>query len=255
MLGTVVALQGENSQIIFLGLAIAGGVLGAFLPPLGRMSRLPYFGFLILSYILVFGSDYALGSSTNVPLVFWGYLIIGIGSGVLTAWIARARSADVVGDGSYAFLAFIPLVGWYLIFASGGYTGSTITTSKTMTTKIGLALAGFIGTFGTYGLIQDARQDAPNEFARQVASEVTPSRLDNVTTLLRAEAVENRVKLYHVIEGRTEEMPANMLQGIKSNVCAETEIRSLFEQAGVEREFIYLDESMNPLGSFVAGCP
>jgi len=35
-----VAIQGENSQTMFFGLAMAGGVLGAFLPPLGRMRRL-----------------------------------------------------------------------------------------------------------------------------------------------------------------------------------------------------------------------
>ncbi len=254
MLQTVIALQGENSQIIFLSLGIAGGVLGAFLPTLGRMSRLPYFGLLVLSYILIFGTIYALSSSANVPLVFWGFLTVGVLSGVLGAWIARARSADVIGDGSYAFLAFIPFVGWYLVFASGKFTGSTVTTSKTLMNKMGLALAGFVGTFGTYGLIENARQDAPNEFAKQIVSEIKPSRLDNVTTLLKAEAVENRVKLYHVIEGRTENLPTETLQGIKSNICAEEEIRSLFEQANVEREFIYLDESMSPLGSFVAGC-
>lgn len=255
MFDTVIALQSENFQGIFLGLAMAGGVLGAFLPPLGRMSRLPYLGFLILSYVLVFGAAYALGSSTNVPLVFWGYLILGVGSGIVTAWIARARSADIVGDGSYAFLAFIPIVGWYLVFAFGKFTGSAVTTSKTMTTKIGLALAGFIGTFGTYGMIEGARLDSAHTFAKQVASEVKPSRLDDVTTLLKAEAVENRVNFYYVIEGRIEKLPAETLQTIKSNVCANEEIRSLFEQANVERQFIYFDESMNRLGSFVAGCP
>lgn len=255
MLETVVALQGENSQIIFLSLAIAGGVLGAFLPPLGRMSRLPYFGLLVLSYIFVFGSAFVLGSSTNVPLVFWGYLIVGVGSGVVTAWIARARSCDIVGDGSSAVLAFIPFVGWYLVFATGKFTGSTTTKSTTTTTKIGLALAGFIGTFGTYGMIDDARQDAPNKLAKQIASEIKPARLDDVTTLIKAEAVENRVRIFHVIEGRTEHLTRELLQGIKSNACANTQISNLFEQANVEREFIYLDERMNPLGSFVAGCP
>jgi hypothetical protein len=254
MLETVIALQGENSQVIFLGLAVAGGFLGAFLQPLGRMSRLPYFGFLVLSYIFVFGSVYALGLSTNVPLIFWGYLTMGVLSGILTAWIARARSADIIGDGSYAFLAFIPLIGWYLVFASGKFTGSTVTKSKTMTTKVALALAGIIGTAGTYGTIEGARQDTPNEFAKQVASEVTPSRLDSVTTLLRAEAVENRVRLYHMIEGQTENLSSETLQNIKSNVCADDEIRGLLEQANVEREFIYLDENQNILGSFVAGC-
>lgn len=256
MLETVVVLQGENSQIIFLGLAIAGGVLGAFLPPLERMSRLPYLGFLVLSYVFVFGGTFALGLSTNVQLIFWGYLILGIGSGIVTAWIARARSSDIIGDGSCAFLAFIPLIGWYLVFATGKFTGNTTTTSKTTKTKIWLALAGFISTFGTYAMIDDARKDAPNEFAKQVVLETSaPIRLDQVTTLIRAEAVENRVRLFHVVEGRSEKLPTKMLQGIKSSICSNTEMVALYEQMNVEREFIYLDEAMNPLGSFVTGCP
>jgi hypothetical protein len=256
MFETVIAMQGENSQQIFMGLGIAGGVLGAFLQPIGRMSRLPYFGYLILLYILAFGGGYVLGLSTNVALIFWGYLILGVSVGALTAWIARARSADIVGDGSYAFLAFIPLAGLYLVFASGKFLGNTVAQSKTTTTKVGLALAGFMGTFGTYGMIESAGQDAPNQFAEQIVSEiVTPSRLDKVTILMKAEAVENRVRLSHIIEGQAEQLPTEFLQGIKSRICANTEMISLYEQMNVEREFLYFDESMNPLGSFVAGCP
>ena len=248
-------MQGDNAQAIFLGLAVAGGVVGALLPPLGRMSRLPYFGFVVFSYIFSFGSVYAVSLSENLPLVFWVYLTVGVLSGVLIALISRARSADIVGDGSYAFMAFIPILGWYLIFASGKFTGSTVTKSNTMTTKVGLALAGFIGTFGTYGMIEGASQDVSNEFAKQVAAEITPARIDSITTLLKAEAVGNRVKIYHTFEGQREQLSSEALQGVKSNICANEEMREIFEQAGVEREFIYLDQNEELLGSFVAGCP
>lgn len=254
MFETVVAMQGEYGQAIFWGLSITGGVLGAFFPPLGKMSRLPYFGLIILSYVLVFTFMYFLGSSLNVPLIFWSYLIVGVLSGSLLAWIARARSADIKGDGRDAFLAFIPIIGLLLVFTSGKHEGP-VTTSKTKPTIVGLVVAGLVGIFGTYGIIEVARGGGAEEFAREVVLNTSvPQRLDSVTTLIEAKAVGNRVKLYHVIDGRTDGITDDALQRINANVCSNGEVRNLFEDAGVEREFIYLDENQKQLGSFVVSC-
>jgi hypothetical protein len=249
MFQTVVAFQGELGQLLFLGLAIAGGVLGAFLPPIGRMSRLPYFGCLVIIYISTYGALFALSSSLNVTLIFWGYIFVGVGTGIIGAWTARARSADIVGDGRSAYLAFIPIVGWYLVFATGKFTGSSITTSKTTTTKLWLALGALMGTLGNYAIITGATADAPNQFAKQVVAEFQPARIDEFTRMIGAEAVENRVIITYVVEG----ISAVDCGWINSKVCA-METQSIFEQAGIERELLYFDEDMNSLGSFVLDC-
>lgn len=254
MFQTVLAMQGDYGQAIFWALSVIGGVLGAFLPPLGKMSRLPYLGFFILFYVLTFIFFYSLGSSSSVPLIFWSYLIVGVLSGSFLAWIARARSSDIKGDGSDAFLAFIPLIGLILVFASGKHVGPA-KTSKSKSTIVGLVVAGLIGIAGTYGLIELSRGVTAVKFAREVVLNTSvPQRLDSVTTLIEAKAAGNRVKLHYLVEGQTAVMSEEALQGIKSNICKNHEVRVLFEEAGVEREFIYLDDKRNILGSFVAGC-
>ncbi len=101
MFQTIIALQGDSSQAIFIGLAIVGGVLGAYLPPIGKVDRFRYVFLIAFLYLLAFACLYTLRFSSNVPLFFWGYIAIGILTGVFTAWVARARSADIFGDGSY----------------------------------------------------------------------------------------------------------------------------------------------------------
>lgn len=251
MLQIVVAFQGENSQILFLGLYIAGGVLGAFLPPIGRMSRLPYFGCFVISILSYFGAFAALNSSSNVALLFWSYLFLGVGFGIILAWIARARSADMVGDGHLAFIAFIPFFAWYLIFSSRKFTGNSITKSKDTTTRLSLALAALMGTLGNYLIITGAAVDSPSIFAKQVVAEFQPARLDERTRVIGMEAVKNRVIITHVIEGFVSGID---LELINSMSCA-SETQSIFEQAGVERELLYLNEDMKSLGSVVVDCP
>lgn len=251
MFQTVVALQGENSQILFLGLAIAGGVLGAFLPPIGRMSRLPYFGCLVIVYISPLAAFAALNSTLNVTLLFWSYLFVGVGTGIILAWIARARSADIVGDGRLAFLSFIPFFHLYIIFSSRKFIGSSITTSKTTTTRLWLALAALMGTLGNYLIITGAAADSPSLFAKQVVAEFQPARLDERTRAIGAEAIENRVIITYVVEGFVSSLD---LELINSNSCA-ANVQNIFERAGVERELLYLDEDMNSLGSVVVDCP
>ena len=254
MFEAVVAMQGDYSQVIFWGLTLTGGVLGAFLPALERLSRLPYLALIILLYLASFTVIYVLGGSANVPLLFWGYLIAGVLNGMLLAWIARARSADIKGDGRGAYIAFIPVVALYLIFARGQHEGPT-TQHRTIGAKVGLLAVAIISVVGTYSVIDVAREGAPSEFAKQAALQTpVPQRLDRVTTLVQVKAVGNRVKSYHVIDGRTDAIPEDALQRISANICSDTEVSGLFKNAGVEREFIYLGEGEQRLGSFVVSC-
>ena len=186
----------------------------------------------------------------NITLLFWGYLFVGVGSGTISAWVARARSADMVGDGRSAYLAFIPFVGWYLVFATGKFAGSSITTSKTMTTKLWLALGALMGTLGNYAIITGAAADCPSQFAKQTAAEIQPARIDEITRVIGAEAVENRIIITNVIEGIISGLDLELLN---SNTCAATDF-AMFRQAGVDVEYLYLDEDMNSLGSFVVDC-
>ena len=244
----------DASRLFFYGLAIFGGVIGAFLPPIGRLSRLPYFGFVILIFGATFALIYSVSQSVNIPLVFWGYISIGVLSGIASAWAARARSADIVGDGRYAFLGFIPLAALYLFFAGGRFLGEGVTKSDSTGNKFALVVVAILGVLGAFGAVDLPSKNRENQFATEVAASVVPARLDSMTLLLRAEAHGSRVKIFHTFEGDAETLNEAAFERLKANVCAETEISQLFSQAGVEREFIYLTKDGEPIGSFVARC-
>lgn len=257
MFETVVILQtSENAaRSFFFGLAMIGGVMGAFIPPIGKLGRLAYFALALSIYGGSFALLYVLGQSEDIPLVFWGYLLIGILTGIVTAWVARARSADIVGDGRYAFLGFIPFAALYLVFTAGRSLGAGIAKSKTTGTKNGLGLAAIFGIIITYGATGlGPNQSEQNQFAKEVANSVVPQRIDDTTLLVRAEAVGNRLKFFYTVEGPTGTLTEASFEKIKEGVCSDSETSKVLVQAGVDREYIYLDEKKELIGSFIAGC-
>jgi len=256
MLDTVIVIQTSESaaRTFFFGLAIIGGVIGALLPPIGKIGRLAYFASAISIYGGSFAFLYAVGQSTDVALIYFGYIFIGVLTGVVTSWVARARSADIIGDGRYAYLAFIPFVALYLVFAGGRFFGQGVSKSDSTTTKNGLWISVIFGLLLTFTATKMNENSDANQFARDVAASIGPKRIDSVTRLIGAEADDNLIKIFHVFEGEATILTEASFEKIKASVCSDIEAVETMRSFGLEREFIYLDEDGELIGSFVADC-
>jgi len=254
---TVYAIQSTDvyDYLFFWCLAIFGGVLGSLLSPLERLSRLAYVGAVLLTYLVAFSVFVAIGNSGSIAFVFWGYILIGIGTGLFTAWFARARSTDIRGDGRVAYLAFIPVISIYLMVAHSKHEGQSFSKTDPIEINIALALAAIVAVSGANAYVEYAKRNTdPEAFAQKIASMVEPRWLNTMTLLRGAEAVGTRVTVYHVIKGRDRFITDEALSATRRTLC-ETESKSvLFDRMGMEREFVYLDEDEQILGSFIAGC-
>ncbi|GKX33304.1 MAG: hypothetical protein MnENMB40S_09220 [Rhizobiaceae bacterium MnEN-MB40S] len=110
-------------NILFM---IIGGLLApVFARSLGELDRAPYFAcsfllFLALSVTMQFWLAAPIAMSGGF---FWLLYLVQFISfiiyGFLVAVLAMARSRDIFGHGYGAILAFIPFVGFYLMFARG----------------------------------------------------------------------------------------------------------------------------------------
>ena len=121
--------------------------------------------------------------------------------------------------------------------------------------NVGLTLAAIVAFSKAKSYIECARLSTDSEvFAQKIASIVEPRWLNTMTLLKGAEAVGTRVTVYHVIKGRDRFITDEALSATHRTLC-ETESKSvLFDRMGMEREFVYLDEDEQILGSFIAGC-
>lgn len=257
MYETVYAIQSTDvyDYLFFWCLAIFGGVLGAFLPSLERLPRLAYIGVVLLTYLVSFSLFFAIRNSGSIAFAFWGYILVGIGTGLFTAWFARARSTDIRGDGRDAYLAFIPIIAIYLMVAHQKRDGQLIYKSDTIGINIGLALAAIVSFSGVNAYVEYAKRNSdPEAFAQKIASMVEPRWLNTMTLLRGAEAVGTRVTVYHVIKGRDRFITNDALSATRQMLCESEQKSALFDRMGMEREFVYLDENDQVLGSFIAGC-
>ena len=209
----------------------------------------------------------------SLQAIYGGYLsvmlfvkfIVSFGGGYILGVLSMARSRDAYGHARWAFLGFIPIANFWLIF-----TASKDELSVTNTTPIPL----FRGTLGvvtgvvfvalafaarhylereTERLLAEAENDPRHQEAglkmmvrglgleetlRQIAAEVPRERIDETTTLLRAVSDGTTLLYIFEVEVEIDALDPVVRQDIVDLDCSNETLRPLME-AGATLENLY----------------
>ena len=243
-----------------------GAILGVIeTSTITPMKRVPYFVNLALVYLLIGFIEYL--SVLTEPAIRHGYfaalfgtiLLIPALSGFFLTRISIARSRDAYDTGRWAFLAYVPLLNFILLFKQSSALnrqapseGSRLLSGPTgIATGLGIIVFSMLisaaiptdhyntspTTMASNGT--DARPtDAASEtyivdYLEQVAkasNENLPRRIDEVTVIDRVEAPGTTLTRFYEVE-RPEFAPNSDFEAaVRRGICANEQLRRMLSE-------------------------
>ena len=264
-------------RLINYGLVIGGGVIaGIVTRSTVAIARAPYFAYTAL--ILFAASAVEIVWLLSISAMTGGYLWVlmmvsvaaTVAGGFFLCVIAMARSRDAHGHARMAFLAFIPLANFWLLFArpQNDNSASRPPTIRLLSGGLGV-LTGFVllgATAGVNGFIElqaqvleqqvkeepNAQQTGINQMIRSrglektlllmAAESPTPFTVDEVTTLMRIEAVGTQLTRRYVVDVDGWTVTDEFRARSRNTVCAWPPFEPILRAGGSIRE-VYVQKN------------
>ena len=273
-------LSEETIKQIGYGLVVVGAIIaGIVVRSRVEMARATYFAYSALVMFLVAAVQVVW--LLSVPAMTGGYLWVlmaislasWIASGYFLCGIAMARSRDARGNARMAFLAFIPIANFWLLFARSENEASTHHASTTPLFSGGLGVVtGFVLLAAAVGvsvytneqsrtLEQQALNDPVSligimirskgleEALRLIAAESqTPIAVDEVTTLARIEAAGRRLQRTYLVDREGWKITEKFRTRVRDGICAFSAFQPILRAGGTIRE-VYTDRSGREIGA------
>lgn len=248
-----------TSIAINYGCLVLGGLIGGLTDRSGReLSRAPYFAFtgLLIAGLSLFGLievQFLVGAMVN--RVLWLLLALELSAlavvGFLAARIALARSRHATGDGSLAFLAFIPVANLYLLFKArpADWPPSPADAGHALNGGMGVVL-GLVAAAGS-GLLDRAatasternmalaaesgdldRAFLPDLLRNIAAGEATPQTVDEFTTLTSITPGDATLDYRYVVDLRGQKLSDGVRALVIEKSCSNEILGRVFRAGG-----------------------
>ena len=276
------SLRENTIGLIGYGLAVVGAIIAAiFVRSKVEIAREAYFAYSALILFLVSSVQAVWLLST--PATESGYLWMlmansfaaSIVSGYFIYRLAMARSRDAFGNTRSAFLAFIPFLNFWLLFARPKDEASTNRTPTVTLVSGGLGfVTGFVLLMATFGVnvyidkqvrtIGNQAQLKPDtlkagiemllrsrgleETIRLIVAEFKkPITVDEVTTLARFVADGRQLRRTYLVDFEGMQMTEKFRGRIHEVVC-NSALQPILRAGGSIRE-VYVERSGRKIGS------
>jgi hypothetical protein len=270
----------ENLRLIGYGFVLLGGVIsGVVSRSTMVLLRAPYFvfsGILLLSTAAIqfiwLGSLSAMAGG-YVWVFFSVEVISSITIGYFYGIIAMARSRDAYGHARNAALAFIPFANILLLSKPTKNELLATPTIAALTGGVGVLigsvmLAAGIGmsqylTIMMQRQVEDAQRDPAAQAVgiayllksqglegtlKQLALEVPTRRVDETTTLKRAEGDGRTLRYIYEVSVDVAVLPTSMRKVLVQKDCTYKALRPIFE-AGATFEYVYSRRDGSKIGT------
>lgn len=266
----------DGLRLISYGLAILGGIIGGITDrSVAEIRRAHYFalsGLIFLCVALVTFGGITFIVQALVGGFFWvivaAEMLATIVGGFFIARIAAARSRDAKGHGRMAVLAFIPFANfWLLLTPSENEISATRSPSIPLFTGGLGVLSGFVLLGAGLGLSAYAQVDAMRRVEEasaagvfnvamldrtlaQIAAETpVPTGVDEITTIVRMEAVGSELRITYVVDPPLDFLPASARLATTQQNCSMEGISGLID-AGAVIKHVYMRKDGSEIGAF-----
>ncbi len=205
--------------------------------------------------------------------VVWAILAVMLGGviagGVASGILAHARSVNAYGHGGRGWMGIVPILGLVLQFKRP-LDWEPRTWGKVARDTAGIILGLFLGGIGVFvGMVANEKANEMSRQAandpekgidwmlrnhgleaslREVASAVTPYRIDETTTLLRMESSGTILRYVYEILPEFADFPSSTRMDIIAVTCAHEPLHPLID-AGATIEHVYLIPDGTQAGS------
>ena len=276
----------ENTMgLIGYGLAVVGAIIAAiFVRSKVEIAREAYFAYSTLILFLV--SSVQAVWLLSIPATEGDYLWVlmavsfaaSIASGYFLCRLAKARSRDAYGNASSAFLAFIPILNFWLLFTRSKDEASTNRTPTIPLVSGGLGfVTGFVLLVATVGVnvyidkqvrtIGNQTQIKPTPAAIKAGIEIllrskgleetlrfvaanakTPITVDEVTMLARIVADGKQLRRTYLIDLERFQITEKFRDRIHDNICKWPAFQTILRAGGSIRE-VFVGRSLREIGA------
>lgn len=256
-----------------VGVSLAGFVLALWMRrnSLWSLRRVPYF--LAFAGIFVLSSALPLAWLATFEAMKYGVLwllvasiFLGIAAfGYVYGVISHARSISERGNGGSAWMAFVPLANFVLLFKAPLQKDETRSAGRMAGNFAGVVLGLFLLALGQgitkvrdnalNNMIERAGAGAGAELQsisteamlraqglettlRQMAAEVPSQKVDETTTLLRVEARDKTLRYVYRVDTDAQNLPESVRRGLINRNCTYEALAPVI-QAGATIEHFY----------------
>jgi hypothetical protein len=274
----------NQSEAVLMAAGIGVSIVGFILALLKRqgstwsLRRVPYFlalagtfvvsSALPLAWLATFEAMQAGILWLLVAAVFTGIAALGYAYGV----ISHARSVSGYGDGSSAWMGFVPIANLFLLFKTPMQDASKRSLVGVLGNVGGIIFGLFLLALGQVitqtgdRAINDAAERAGSDPAlqslsieamidtqglrstlSQMAAEVPSQRVDETKTLVRVEGDGDTLRYIYRVETNALELPASVRTGLTKHNCGYEGISAVI-QAGATVEHVYRRSDETELG-------
>ena len=270
-------IQSENIITAFgVGLTIVGAVIAAIVTRSKvEISRAPYFAYMAFIIFAVSAVQivWLLVNSAMTGGFLWVLVAIThtaqIAAGYFYCRIAMGRSRDAYGDGRMAFLAFIPIANFWLLFvrSKSAMSAERLPTRRLLSGGLGV-VTGFVVLAATIAVnvyigqrlfpieqrakiepVSEQAQIEPlseqelvdslirskglEETLQLMATEAqTPITVDEVTTLARIEADWTQLRRTYIVDVEGLTITEDFRTDIRDGICAWPAFRPILQADG-----------------------